>query len=599
MLNQPFLRPYPLCLRLILSLFLSGTGLIVASSVVYGFSPDLLVQNSSIAQLPRQPQPLPIPELPTEEDSPTPLPEIPPSEIPIEAGKTIKIDKIEVLGSSIFTNKEFNPIITPLEGKTVTDEELREAINKITQLYLEKGYLNSRATLGKIEDGIVQIQIIEGTIPDDQIEIVGTERLYHYVLNRVKLGISTPLNLRKLEDQLRLLKNDPLFDNVEASLRPPTEETPIPSKEGYLQTQSRLIVKVKEADPFLGSFGIDNYSPPSIGGERMILDFSYRNLTGLGDRIYTSYRPRLEAFTTTYRIEGGYDLPVNPKNGIVSLGTLVEQNRVIQGPPSGIEDFNINGNSQRYFVNFRQPFIRTPREEFALSWGFRYYQGRTFIEDQPQPFGFGPNGKGITRTSVISFGQDYTYREPKGAWSLRSLFNVGIGVLDATENPSPIPDGQFFSWLLQGQRLQLINPNNLLIIQSDLQLTPNSLLSSEQFVIGGAQSVRGYRQNLLAGDNGFRLSVEDRVILARNQQQLPFFTLAPFFDMGVVWDNPNNPNEIIANHTFIAGLGLGFIVQPVDKMTIRLDYAPPLVDVDTRGQNIQDYGFYFSVNYDF
>jgi hemolysin activation/secretion protein len=77
-------------------------------------------------------------------------------------------------------------------------------------------------------------------------------------------------------------------------------------------------------------------------------------------------------------------------------------------------------------------------------------------------------------------------------------------VFGATDNPGSIPDGNFFSWLSQVQRLHFLNRDNLLINQLDFQLTPDALLPSEQFVIGGGQSVRGYRQNVLGGDSGFR-----------------------------------------------------------------------------------------------
>jgi hypothetical protein len=33
--------------------------------------------------------------------------------------------------------------------------------------------------------------------------------------------------------------------------------------------------------------------------------------------------------------------------------------------------------------------------------------------------------------------------------------------------------------------VQVLNDDNLLVVQADLQLTPNSLLPSQQFVIGG------------------------------------------------------------------------------------------------------------------
>jgi hemolysin activation/secretion protein len=567
----------------------------------------------------RPPEPLPIPEsLPSPEEPPTtPPPPIPPPQCVLE-GDRFYVKEVTFSGNTAFSDEELRQIllktaegllentiestekhqelIETLEGKNVTKEQLEQAVQSITALYIENGYLNSIATCGAIENDIFPIIIVEGTIPEENITIEGTTRLKRYIKQRLLLGIGTPLNIQDLENQLKLLNRDPLFKQVTASLRAPEKEGQEPD---LLTGKSELIVTVIEANPLSGNLGVDNYSPPSIGSERLIFGIRYLNLSGLGDRIYASYRPRFQAFTDTYRVEGGYEVPLNPMNGTLSFNTLIEQNRVVNGPPSGIEELNINGNSQRYSVNFRQPFIRTPQQEFALSWGFRYYQGRTFVDDIPQPFGFGPNQKGITRTSVFTFGQDYTFRDRSGVWGVRSQFRFGVDVFDATLNPSPVPDGQFFSWLFQGQRVQAINPNNFLILQLDLQLTPNTLLSSEQFVIGGAQSVRGYRQNILAGDNGFRFSIEDRIALVHNQQNVPVFSLAPFFDMGAVWNTNDNPNQILADHQFIAGLGLGFIFQPFENLNIRLDYAPPLIDLNTRGQNIQDNGFYFSINYSF
>lgn len=103
----------------------------------------------------------------------------------------------------------------------------------------------------------------------------------------------------------------------------------------------------------------------------------------------------------------------------------------------------------------------------------------------------------------------------------------------------------------------------------------------------------------MAGDNGARFSIEDRITLVRNRADNPVFILAPFFDVGAIWNAEGNPNTILANQTVIAGLGLGLIWQPIDKLNIRLDYAPPLMDLNIRGDDVQDDGFYFSVNYGF
>jgi hemolysin activation/secretion protein len=181
---------------------------------------------------------------------------------------------------------------------------------------------------------------------------------------------------------------------------------------------------------------------------------------------------------------------------------------------------------------------------------------------------------------------------------VRSLFNLGTGVFDATTNDDPIPDGRFFSWIGQVQRVQRLGSAQLLILQGDVQLSPDPLLSSQQFVIGGGQSLRGYRQNVRSGDNGFRFSVENRIAIARDASGIPIFQVAPFFDVGTVWNHDDNPNRL-PRETFLAGVGVGVLWQLFPGFNLRLDYARPIFEIDDKGENAQDEGFYFNVNYQF
>jgi len=353
--------------------------------------------------------------------------------------------------------------------------------------------------------------------------------------------------------------------------------------------QSILVVRVTEADAFDGSVSIDNYSPPSVGSERLGFNASYRNLTGIGDELAAAYYRTTQGGSNIY--DFSYRVPLNAMNGTLQLRTTINNNKVIQEP---FNVFDIRGESQVYEVSYRQPIVRSPREEFALSLGFTVQNGQTFTFAGPTPFGFGPDKEGNSQTRVIKFSQDYVLRELKGAWSLRSLFSLGIGSFDATINPDPIPDGRFFSWQGQLQRVQRLNNDNLLITQAEIQLTPNGLLPSQQFVIGGGQSVRGYRQNARAGDNGLRFVLEDRITLQKDSSGNPQFQVAPFFDLGYVWNVDNNPNSL-QRQTFLASMGVGVLWQMLPHLNLRLDYGFPLIDLDDRGQNAQDDGFHFSV----
>lgn len=546
---------------------------------------DRFLQPAPEPLLPEATQDDPVLPAPAEAE-PELLPVEPPAGEPLPAEPTTQfpIREIRVVGSTVFGPEDFAPLVQPLAGQQVTLEDLQQVADQITQLYLNEGYLTSRAIVAQqtITDGVVQIQVIEGRVSEIRIE--GHERLNaSYIRQRVQLGATAPLRIAQLEDQLRLLRADPLLDNVEASLRA-----------GDAVGESILIVRVSEAQPWFGELRANNYSPPSVGSDQIGAALGYRNVTGLGDEIFVSY-DRTTRDASAEILELGYRVPLNPRDGTLQIRAVFDENEVIQEP---FDDLGIEGESERYEISFRQPLIRTPREEFALSLGFSYKDGQTFLfNDIPTPFGFGPDSNGVSRTSVVRFGQDYVSRDVQGAWALRSQLNFGLDLFNATVNPEPIPDSRFVSWLAQAQRVQRLSESQLLIVQADLQLTPDSLLASEQFVIGGGQSLRGYRQNARSGDNGFRFSVEDRITLARNEAGASTFQLAPFVEAGAVWNSGNNPNQL-PDQTFLASIGLGILWEMVPNLNLRLDFALPFVDLDDRGENAQDNGIYFSVNYE-
>jgi hemolysin activation/secretion protein len=547
---------------------------------------------SSLAQAPnpggdsnqdRFPQSLPIPAPLEPEQQPPLQPSPTPESSEPTNDQTIQVQKIEVVGNTLFQSAALNPIIQPVEGRAVTFAELQKVADAITQLYLNQGYITSRAVLvdQKVTDGIVKIQVIEGGL--EKIEIQGTKRLNpNYVRSRIALGTGKPLSTAKLEEQLKILRTNPLLSNVEASLQP-----------GTGLGQSILMVRVTEANPFDANVSIDNYSPPSVGSERLGLSATHRNLTGMGDELGIAYYFTTKGAANIYDFT--YKVPLNTMNGTLQLRTSINNNQVIE---PRFKALNIRGESELYEISYRQPLVRSLREEFALFAGFSYQDGQTFTFAGPTPFGFGPDTQGNSRTRVLKFGQDYVRRDTKGTWAMRSLFSLGTGLFDATSNPNPVPDGRFFSWLAQVQRVQRLSADNLLIAQAEIQLTPNALLPSQQYIIGGGQSVRGYRQNARAGDNGIKFSLEDRITVQKDASGNPMLQVMPFVDLGYIWNVDNNPN-LLQSQKFLAGTGLGILFQPIPNLNLRIDYGIPLINLKDRGTNAQDDGLYFSANYRF
>jgi hemolysin activation/secretion protein len=534
-------------------------------------APDAVEQ--TIPKPSESPRPLPgeTQSLPPEPELQTPpTQELP--EVTSPPNQRIFIKNVEVLGNTVLQD-EIAALIQPYENRSVTFEDLLELRLAIAQLYIKKGYTTSAAFLLNNQDlstGIVQIQVVEGEL--EQIEIGGLRRLRAgYVRSRLKRATSTPLNQQRLEEALQLLQLDPLIEQVNAEL-----------VAGSTQGSSILRVSLKEAPAFHTAIAVENNQSPSIGSTQGSIAVSHDNVLGFGDRLSTQYG-RTEGLDL-YDIN--YTIPINARNSTLSFRHNNNNSGIIA---EDFRDIGIRSEAQTYSLGFRQPLSRTPNSEFALSLGLDLRRSQTYIlDDIPFSFTAGPED-GESKVTVIRFSQDWVNRGIKRVLAARSQFSIGVNAFDATINDTGT-DGQFFSWLGQFQWVQQLSPRNLLVARIDTQLTPDSLLSLERFSVGGVDTVRGYQQNQLIADNGILGSVEVRVPLTSDSRLLQ---LAPFFEIGTVWNN----REIDPDPTTIASLGLGlrWLIKP--DLSLRLDYGIPLISVGERGNSLQENGFYFSLRY--
>lgn len=570
------------------SRFLGISGSVAIASLTIGSAPTPAASTPAAAPVPavtatsmaqvdpgqdRLPTAPPLPAPLPDDDTATP-PAQPEQPLPPGADTPFTVTDVRVVGSTIFDESTLAAIVAPYENRAVTLAALQQAADEITQLYLNDGYITSRAVISTqtVVDGVVQIDVIEGELAEIVVE--GTDRLVDYVRVRIAQGGTQPLNQTALEDQLRLLRVDPMFDSVEASLRA-----------GSGVGKSRLIVRVEEANTIGGSIFSDNYSPPSVGNVRIGASLQFRNLAGLGDTLFSSATWTNTAGSKVYEL--GYRVPISPTNGTLVVRATPNE-FAITDPNQPTFALGTEGSTDIYEVIVRQPLMRTPREELALSLGYRYREGSTLIS-------------GIitdaTTTNVLSFGQDYVQRDVNGAWALQSQFRLGEEEADTTAIAAGSSDS-FFSWLGQVQRVQRLSPDHLLLAQGSLQLTPDSLPGSEKFFAGGGLSVRGYDQNQRFGDNGFRFSVEDQIVITRDADGQPFFQIAPFLDGAYVW-NVDNSAEVTDNN-FLLGTGVGFLFNVVEGLNARADLAYPLVDVEELGtDDPPGLRFYFNLGYQF
>jgi hemolysin activation/secretion protein len=418
----------------------------------------------------------------------------------------------------------------------------------------------------------VKIQVIEGGL--EAINVSGTRRLNpNYVRSRLAIATSKPLNRDRLLEALQLLQLNPLIQNLSAELTAGT------------QPGSNLLeVRVTEAKTFTTQLATGNNRAPSIGSVNTQVQLNQANLLGLGDRLSLSYNNT----QGSNGVDVSYTLPINPRNGTLRFSYGTTDSTVIEPP---FDRIDINADSRYYELTLRQPLSQSPTEEFAIGLTATRQESETTILEIPFPLSLGADDEGRTRISALRFFQEWTKRTSRQVLAARSQFSLGVGAFDATVNNNP-PDSRFFSWRGQAQWVRLLAPDTLLLVRGDAQLADRALVPLEQFGLGGQETIRGYRQDVLLTDNGVLASAEVRVPVLRLPKWNTLVQLAPFLDVGTAWnragrDDPD-PNLLLST-------GLGLQMQVGDRVTVRLDYGIPLVSVSSSERTWQENGFYFSV----
>ncbi|XZN95338.1 MAG: ShlB/FhaC/HecB family hemolysin secretion/activation protein [Microcoleus sp.] len=549
--------------------------------------PTEIDRPSQLSQLPNPIQPRE-PELPTPQppQPPPPSPLQPATPTPVEGEVrpdipgTIRVDRFEFEGNTAFSDRELAELTKPFVGREITFAELIAVEAAVTQKYLAAGYLNSGAVIPANQtfprDGaVVKIQIVEGGV--EEIAITGNRRLNsNYLRSRLAIATGRPLNRDRLLEALQLLQLDPLIANISAELQA-----------GSRPEKSRLEVRVKEADSFSGEVFADNNRSPSVGSFRRGVRINQANLLGLGDGLEVSYANT----DGSNEINGSYTVPVNPRNGTIRLAVGAASTNIIEEP---FDAAGIEGKSRTYELTYRQPILEKPDRNLAVGVTLSRQESNTFLQGERFPLSQGANDRGKTRVSAVRFFQEYVQRSSNQVFAARSQFSIGTNLFGATSNNSG-PDSRFLAWRGQAQYVRLLAPETLLIVRSDIQLADRPLLSLEQIGIGGVQSVRGYRQDLLLTDSGAIASAEVRFPIWRVPKVKGLLQVAPFIDLGVGWNHSGekaNPDS-----DKLLGAGVGLLWQMGDRFNARLDYGFPLINVGGGDRTFQEKGLYFRINY--
>lgn len=488
-------------------------------------------------------------------------------------------------GNTAFSDTDLSRVTAPFANREIANEELEEVRRAVTLHYVSQGYVNSGAIIPDQSptNGVVYIRVIEGVLSG--VELHGNKWLRDgFITSRVRRWAEPPLDLDQLQEGLQLLRQNQNVSQINAELKP-----------GNTPGEGVLDLRVVDRQPFRVGLQFDNQRPPSVGAEQLSLLASDLNLTGNGDVLDIRYgiangdREGVE-LSGADNMEGSYTLPVTRYDTTLGVhGSRINTSLVEEPfPPLDISSLTVS-----YGVVLRQPVFQTANQEAALSIGFDRRENDT--ELLGEPFNISPGAvDGEMVVSVLRLSQEWVQRTQNRVVALRSSFNIGLDVFDATDDRSAVnPDAKFFSWLGQAQYIQrLFKTPNQLVVRLSGQWSAEPLLALEQISVGGSETVRGYRENQLVRDRGIISSVEVRVPVLFNKAGVGIVQLAPFFDFGGGWNTHDSDSPSTLYST-----GVGLLLNPVKHVSAQLYWGYQLRDLPTPAEeNLQDLGLHFRLN---
>ena len=533
---------------------------------------------------PPQPEPLPPTENPLDRLDTPPIPES-----VLDIPGTIVVKDYKFAGNTVFSQAELNKAIASFKNRPITFAQLVSVANTITEFYVNRGYITTGAYLPaqNLDSGIVQIQIVEGKLDDITIRVTKGRLNDKYIRDRITKKVSNPLNIDQLQESLQLLQLNPLIESVDAEL-----------SAGVEPGTNSLAVSVVGTDTFALQTKLNNNRNPSIGTFERGVKLEEANLFGIGDNIFF-------AFANTdgsNEYEGGYSFPLNSNDGSLSFDFRLAKNEIVE--TDDLESADIDIKSRNYNLTWRQPIIQRAKpevtQELALSLTASRSESDTSILDVPQDISPGANSQGEIRTSVLSLGQEWLQRNRQQVVAVSSQFNLGIDAFDATTNDDE-PDSQFFNWRGQVSYLRLLSDpqgtpaiGSTILLRSQLQLATEPLIPTEQFSLGGAATVRGYRQDALLTDSGFSASAELRLPIARIAKINGTLQFSPFIDFGTGWNSDDEDTEF----STLLGAGMGLSLQTESRLSARVDWGIPLINNSFSNRTLQEDGVYLQLQYE-
>jgi hemolysin activation/secretion protein len=488
-----------------------------------------------------------------------------------------------------------------LIGQTAQYSRIVALVQQINRAFLQNGYANSGVLFGSrsVDEtgGVLDLRLVNGMIVGGAGGLTVTWRdnrakglNERFIAQRMPSAQATPFNAFALERDFRLLADDPAISSVDAQLRP-----------GDRPGEARLAVEVAPArrgDIYLTAA---NHRSPAVGGLRVAAGGYLRNALSAGDVISAEagMTDGLEDATV------GYSVPVLTARTRLSLRGAVNDAAVVERQLEALDirskEWSVQGGLTHKIVD--KPLIPDGNKWSAarsLTVGGLVVHRKTTSSLLGERFSFSPGAvDGRAEYTALRLTQDYVERGLSHVLAISLTETLG---LEGTRSDIPDalnPGKNFTAILAQASYARRLADALELNVRLAAQYSDGTLYTAERMSIGGENSVRGYRENLLLADRAVFGSVElayNFSLTGGNTDDRGFdwgaFRVAGFLD-GALADNAKEPDPFLKE---LASAGASLTWKPSDAISARVTYAEAFKNANLPGKrHLQDKGFQFHV----
>lgn len=470
-------------------------------------------------------------------------------------------------GNSLLSEGAIEGALAPFLGESKTLRDVDGARAALEKHYHDAGYLTVIVSIPEqsVDSGEVALHVVEAGI--DRLRVKGAEyTLPSGIKARIpELAEGNVPNFNKVQQQLTAL-------NRSADIK----VTPV-LRAGKLPGTVEVQLDAEDQLPVHGNVEYSNRQTPNTTAQRLSANLRYDNLWQRGHSFGLTLQTAPQRPKDARVAVGTYVLPVGDDGNALSLYAVYSRSdfaSLANAPGLGLL-----GNSDTLGLRYTMPFGASAEYFHSGAVGFdRKRIGQTLVTLG----GGGSNAK----ISYVPLVVTYTARSFNDRRS--SVFDIGVtaglrGLLgnnDAQFNAKR--DGASASFVALRAALQHTEQLGRwsLYGKFDFQLASGPLVPSEQFVAGGAESVRGYLEGERAADAGARATFE-----LRTPQFNPGGTGSDwrlggllFFDAArLTILQPLFPQPALET---LRGAGFGLRASAPRGVSIELDAARALVDGD-------------------